>query len=68
VAGEHSADIGLRLSYAGIEHVTVSDPLGAIEMLPPGKVDVVANYTAFHQLLRRLAATPEPAANGGYGS
>lgn len=59
VSGEHGADIGLRLSYAGIEHVTVSDPLAAIEMLPPGKVDVVANYTAFHQLRRALTA------NGG---
>jgi UDP-N-acetylmuramyl tripeptide synthase len=67
VSGEHSADIGLRLSYAGIEHVTVADPLAAIEMLPPGKVDVVANYTAFHQLRRRLAATPQPSTNGGYG-
>ncbi|MFC4944448.1 Mur ligase family protein [Pseudonocardia sp. GCM10023141] len=55
-AGERSPDIGLRLSYAGIEHTTVADPLGAIAALPPGKVDVVANYTAFHQLQRRLAA------------
>lgn len=54
-SGERSADIGLRLSYAGVEHTTLADPLAAIAALPPGKVDVVANYTAFHQLQRRLA-------------
>jgi hypothetical protein len=60
-SGERSADIGLRLSYADIEHTTVADPLAAIAALPPGKVDVVANYTAFHQLQRRLASNGEPA-------
>ncbi len=55
-AGERAADLGLRLSYAGVEHRTVPDPLAALDALPPGKVDVVANYTAFHALTRRLAA------------
>lgn len=53
-AGERAADLGVRLSYAGIEHATVTDPLGALELLPPGKVDAVANYTAFHQLLHQV--------------
>jgi hypothetical protein len=39
--------------------VTVPDPVGALTRLPPGKVDVVANYTAFRSLTRRLA--PEQA-------
>jgi UDP-N-acetylmuramyl tripeptide synthase len=55
-AGERAADLGVRLSYAEIAHDTVADPLAALTMLPPGKVDVVANYTAFDRLLHQLAA------------
>ncbi len=54
-AGERAADLGVRLSYAGIAHATVPDPLTGLTLLPPGRVDVVANYSAFHQLRRRLA-------------
>lgn len=53
-SGEHAADLGVRLAYAGIDHDTEPDPLAALATLPPGKVDVVANYTAFHDLRRRL--------------
>jgi UDP-N-acetylmuramyl tripeptide synthase len=55
-AGEHAADLGVRLTYAGIEHATAADPLAALALLPTGDVDVVANYTAFHGLRRRLTA------------
>jgi UDP-N-acetylmuramyl tripeptide synthase len=54
-SGERAADLGVRLSYAGLEHQTVPDPLIALAALPPGQVDVVANYTAFHQFRRRLS-------------
>lgn len=54
-SGERAADLGLRLSYAGIDHSTESDPLAAVEVLPPGKVIVVANYTAFTTLWQRLS-------------
>ena len=54
-SGERAADLGVRLSYAGLDHHTVPDPLAALAMLPPGDVDVVANYTAFHQFRRRLS-------------
>ena len=53
-SGERAADLGVRLSYAGLDHHTQPDPVAALALLPPGTVDVVANYTAFHQLLRRL--------------
>lgn len=53
-SGERAADLGVRLSYAGLDHQTVLDPLAALTMLPTGEVDVVANYTAFHHLRRRL--------------
>lgn len=53
-SGERAADLGLRLSYAGLDHQTVADPLAALTTMPAGKLDVVANYTAFHQLRGRL--------------
>jgi lipid II isoglutaminyl synthase (glutamine-hydrolysing) len=54
-SGERAADLGVRLSYAGVDHQTVADPLAALAALPPGEVDVVANYTAFHQFRRQLS-------------
>jgi len=54
-SGERAADLGVRLSYAGLEHCTEPDPVAALLLLPAGKVDVVANYTGFRQLLGRLA-------------
>jgi UDP-N-acetylmuramyl tripeptide synthase len=52
--GERAADLGVRLSYAEVKHLTTPDPLTALDRLAPGKVDVVANYSAFHALHRRL--------------
>ena len=59
-SGERAADLGVRLSYAGRDHHTQPDPVAALALLPPGSIDVVANYTAFHQLQRRLAAKVSP--------
>jgi hypothetical protein len=56
-SGEHAADLGVRLSCAALPHLTEPDPLTALALLPTGEVDVVANYTAFHLLRRRLAAS-----------
>jgi UDP-N-acetylmuramyl tripeptide synthase len=53
-SGERAADLGVRLSYAGLDHHTEPDPVAALAQLAPGSIDVVANYTAFHHLLRRL--------------
>ena len=38
----------------GVEHTLVHDTVAAIASCPPGHVEVVANYTAFLQLNRRL--------------
>lgn len=54
-AGERGTDLAVRLGYAGVEHTLVHDTVAAIESCPPGRVEVVANYTAFLQLQRRLA-------------
>jgi hypothetical protein len=53
-SGDAAPDLGLRLSYAGIAHDTLADPMAALEKLPTGEVAVVANYTAFSNLWRAL--------------
>ncbi|MFZ2509586.1 MAG: MurT ligase domain-containing protein, partial [Gordonia sp. (in: high G+C Gram-positive bacteria)] len=60
-AGERAADLGVRLLYAGAEHITVPDVMKAIASCPPGRVEVLANYTAFRDLgtaMERAGATP----------
>jgi UDP-N-acetylmuramyl tripeptide synthase len=54
-AGERGTDLAVRLGYAGVEHTLVHDTVAAIRSCPPGPVEVVANYTAFLQLQRKLA-------------
>lgn len=60
-SGERAADLGVRLSYAGLEHQTVADPLAALAALPAGEIEVVANYTAFHHFRRQLSREREVA-------
>jgi lipid II isoglutaminyl synthase (glutamine-hydrolysing) len=54
-AGERGTDLAVRLGYADVKHTLVHDTMAAIAACPPGPVEVVANYTAFLQLQRRLA-------------
>jgi UDP-N-acetylmuramyl tripeptide synthase len=53
-AGERGTDLAVRLGYAGVGHTLVHDTMEAIASCPPGHVEVIANYTAFLQLNRRL--------------
>jgi UDP-N-acetylmuramyl tripeptide synthase len=53
-AGERGSDLAVRLGYADVRHTLIHDTLAAIASCPPGHVEVVANYTAFRQLQRRL--------------
>jgi lipid II isoglutaminyl synthase (glutamine-hydrolysing) len=53
-AGERGTDLAVRLGYAGVAHTLVHDTVKAIGSCPPGRVEVVANYTAFLQLNRVL--------------
>jgi len=50
-AGERALDVAVRLRYAGVPHEVCPDPLVAARRLPPGKVELVANYTAFQTVL-----------------
>jgi UDP-N-acetylmuramyl tripeptide synthase len=50
-AGERALDVAVRLRYAGVPHEVCPDALAAVRQLPPGKVELVANYTAFQTVL-----------------
>ena len=54
-AGERGTDLAVRLTYAGVDHTLEPDPLRAIASCPPGRVEVLANYTAFRDLNTALA-------------
>ena len=54
-AGERGTDLAVRLTYAAIEHDLTPNPIDAIRACPPGRVEVLANYTAFRDLKKALA-------------
>ena len=53
-SGERGTDLAVRLLYAGISHELIHDPLKAIKACPPGRVEVLANYTALLNLKNAL--------------
>ena len=53
-SGERGTDLAVRLLYAGIAHELIHDPLKAIQACPPGKIEVLANYTALLNLKNAL--------------
>jgi UDP-N-acetylmuramyl tripeptide synthase len=53
-AGERSADLAVRLRYADVPHQWDPDPVRAIDALGAGAVELVANYTAFRELVGRF--------------
>ncbi len=68
-SGERGTDLAVRLLYAGIEHELVSDPLQGINACPAGRVEVLANYTAFRDLKKAIERTGKttPEKNGNEG-
>lgn len=53
-SGERGTDLAVRLTYADIGHELIPDPLSAVLACPPGRVEVLANYTAFRDLKAAL--------------
>jgi UDP-N-acetylmuramyl tripeptide synthase len=52
--GDRFRDLSVRLQYAGVPHSTASEPAAAVLAAADGRgpvVDVIGNYTAFHDLL-----------------
>jgi UDP-N-acetylmuramyl tripeptide synthase len=52
-AGERAADLSVRLAYAGVPHRLADDAVAATRDTL-GDVDLVGNYTAFHDATRAL--------------
>ncbi|GAA3134750.1 MurT ligase domain-containing protein [Streptosporangium carneum] len=50
VTGERKLDLALRLDVAGVPFQLTGSFAEALAAQPPGKVDVIANYTAFQQI------------------
>ena len=63
--GERWRDLAVRLRYADVAAEAVADPLAAVRAAGAGAVDVVANYTAFQGLRRRLGAGQRSKAASG---
>ncbi len=56
VTGRRATDMLVRLEMAGLTDVRrADDVLAAVRLLPPGDVQVLANYTAFQDARRSLA-------------
>jgi UDP-N-acetylmuramyl tripeptide synthase len=53
--GGRAADLAVRLAYAEVEYELVPDLWRALEAAPAGAVDLVATYSVFQRLRRRLA-------------
>jgi UDP-N-acetylmuramyl tripeptide synthase len=53
--GDRYRDLSVRLQYAEVAHTTAPSPVGAVTEAAAGDpevlVDVIGNYTAFHDLL-----------------
>ncbi|MER6004270.1 MurT ligase domain-containing protein [Nonomuraea sp. NPDC003707] len=50
VTGERRLDLALRLDVADVPFTLCGSFTEALAMQPPGRVDVIANYTAFQQI------------------
>ncbi|MCU1589579.1 MAG: UDP-N-acetylmuramoyl-L-alanyl-D-glutamate synthetase [Frankiales bacterium] len=59
VSGERAEDLAVRLRYAEVAYTLATDPLDAVSRIDTAalgrRVDLLANYTAFTALCRRLA-------------
>ena len=53
-SGERAADLAVRLEYDGFHCTVVDSPLEAVKAFEPGKVEVLANYSAFRDLKKEL--------------
>lgn len=56
VCGERATEMTVRLEIDGAQPAQFDDLRSAIGALPPGDVDLVANYSAFQQARRELGA------------
>jgi UDP-N-acetylmuramyl tripeptide synthase len=50
VTGERRIDLAVRLEADGVPFELVDDVEAAVDAVPPGRLDVIANYTAFQHI------------------
>ena len=59
VVGRRATDLLVRLSMDGLTSIERADSVvAALDALPPGPVDVIANYSAFQDARRELDRAP----------
>jgi len=58
VTGQRKEDMSVRLAYAGVRHTVHPSAEAAADAAGEAMLDVVANYTAFRDLLVRTAPAP----------
>ena len=52
VMGQRKLDLAVRLEVAGVHFQVVDSLAQAVAAAPPGRIEAIANYTAFQQLRR----------------
>ena len=55
IMGERKKDLAVRLEVAGVQFRLVDSLAEAVAAAPAGRIEAVANYTAFQQIRRTLA-------------
>ena len=64
--GERGADLAVRLEYAGLAPEWVETPVSAIAACKPGRVELLANYTAFRDLKKAIDRMPTATKGTGH--
>lgn len=54
VLGDRKLDLAVRLEVAGLDFRVCESLDEAVQQAPPGRIEVIANYTAFQDLRRRV--------------
>lgn len=50
-SGDRRLDLSVRLRLARVDHTVAADPLSDVAKLPAGPIELLATYTAFHEVL-----------------
>ncbi len=54
ITGDRAMDLAVRLDVNGVEFTHVSSFARALDAVPPGRLEVIANYTAFQDIRAEL--------------
>jgi hypothetical protein len=52
VIGDRKLDLAVRLEVAGVDFQVCENAAEAVRQCPPGRIEAIANYTAFQDLRR----------------